>query len=122
MAPRGSYSSLITPLPGRRYPPILPGSTVPVFQWQTQPSPMRPAHRPTPRRQPEAVSEAKTSFHRAKEADSFTYHRLQVDLPAPTVPDPASSSHTSPSYASLPAAALGVRPRLASERSRTPRE
>ena len=34
--------------------------------------------------QPEAVSEAKTSFHRAKEADSFTYHRLQVHLPAPT--------------------------------------
>ena len=72
--------------------------------------------------QPEAVFEAKTSFHRAKEADSFTYHRLQVDLPAPTIPDPASSSHTSPGYASLPAAALGVRPRLASERSRTPRE
>ena len=72
--------------------------------------------------QPEAVSEAKTSFHRAKKADSFTYHRLQVDLPAPTIPDPASSSHTSPGYASLPAAALGVRPRLASERSRTPRE
>ena len=44
------------------------------------------------------------------------------DLPAPTIPDPASSSHTSPGYASLPAAALGVRPRLASERSRTPRE
>ena len=72
--------------------------------------------------QPEAVSEAKTSFHRAKEADSFTYHRLQVDLPASTIPDPASSSHTSPGYASLPAAALGVRLRLPSERSRTPRE
>ena len=32
--------------------------------------------------QPEAVSEAKTSFHRAKEADSFTYHRLQVPASA----------------------------------------
>ena len=72
--------------------------------------------------QPEAVSEAKTSFHRAKEADSFTYHRLQVDLPAPTIPDPASSSHTGPGYVSLPATALGVRPRPATERSRTPRE
>ena len=30
--------------------------------------------------------------------------------------------HPSPDYASLPAAALGVRPRLASERSRIPRE
>ena len=72
--------------------------------------------------QPEAVSEAKTSFHRAKEADSFTYHRLHVDLPVPPIADPASSSHTSPGYASPPAAALGVRPRLPPERSRTPRE
>ena len=31
MAPRGSYSRLITPLPGRLYPPILPGSTVSGF-------------------------------------------------------------------------------------------
>ena len=30
-----------------------------------------------------AVSDAKTSFHRAKEADSFTYHRLLVDLSVP---------------------------------------
>ena len=72
--------------------------------------------------QSEAVTEAKTSFHRAKETDSFTYHRLHVDLPAPTTPDPASSSHTRPGYTSLPAAALEARPRLASERSRTPRE
>ena len=78
MPSRGSYSCLITPLPGRLYPPMLPGGTVPVFQRQTQPSPMRPAHCPTPTGSTETVSEAKTSFHRAKEADSFTYHRLMV--------------------------------------------
>ena len=105
MATRGSYSCLITPLPGRRYPPILPGSTVPVFQRQTQPSLCARLIAQHQEDQPEAVSEAKTSFHRAKEVDSFTYHR-QVDLPAPTIPDPASSSHTSSGYASLPAAAL----------------
>ena len=47
---------------------------------------------------------------------------MRVGVPAPTTPDPASSSHTSPGYMSLPATALGVRPRIASERSRTPRE
>ena len=80
MASRGSYSSLITPLPGRLYPSILPGSTIPVFQRQTQPSSMRPAHPQHKEDEPAAVSDAKTSFHRAKEADSFTYHRLLVDL------------------------------------------
>ena len=69
-----------------------------------------------------AVSDAKTSFHRAKEADSFTYHRLLVDLSLPLMPDAASSSQAGPGYASPPAAALGVRPRIPPERSRTPRE
>ena len=72
--------------------------------------------------EPAAVSAAKTSFHRAKEADSFTYHRLLVDLPVSPMPDPASPSQAGPGYASPPAAALGVRPRIPSERSRTPRE
>ena len=69
-----------------------------------------------------AVSDAKTSFHRAKEADSFTYHRLLVDLSVPLMPDAASSSQAGPGYASPPAAALGIRPRIPPERSRTPRE
>ena len=30
--------------------------------------------------QPEAVAEAKTSFHKAKEADSFTYHRPASEI------------------------------------------
>ena len=72
--------------------------------------------------EPAAVSAAKTSFHRAKEADSFTYHRLLVDLPVSPMPDPASPSQAGPGYASPPAAALGVRPRIPSERSRAPRE
>ena len=47
MASRGSYSRLITPLPGRLHSSLLPGSTILVFQRQTQPPSMRPAHRPT---------------------------------------------------------------------------
>ena len=70
--------------------------------------------------EPAAVSDAKTSFHRAKEADSFTCHRLRTDLPVSLMPDPASS-HADSSCASPPAAALEVRPRIPSEQPHSQR-
>ena len=108
MTTRGSYSCLNTPLPDAATRPYCPEALFLFFSCKLSLLLCARLIAQHQEDQPDAVSEAKTSFHRAKEADSFTYHRLQVDLPAPTIPDSASSSHTSPGYASLPAAARSV--------------